>query len=133
MKTSHIILIVILIAAIAVIISTVYKSDTYSNFTEAAKNPAKEVQILGSLMKDQPILFDTLNGGRMSFFMKDDEGTTAKVVYAGARPQDFEKLDQVVIIGHWQDSIFNAGSLLLKCPSKYKENKPETFGDKKFE
>jgi len=132
MKTSHIILIVILIAAIAVILSTVYKSDTYSDFKQAIAAPDKEVQIIGTLIKDKPVVFDTVSGARLSFFMNDDKGNPAKVVYAGAKPQDFEKLEQVVIIGQWQDSIFNAGTLLLKCPSKYKENKPEEFGRKEF-
>ncbi len=132
MKTSHIIIIIILIAAIAVIISTVYKSDTYSDFKEAAAAPNKEVQIIGTLIKDKPIVFDTIQGSRFSFYMKDDQGNPAKVVYNGSKPQDFLKLEQVVVIGCWQDSIFSASSLLLKCPSKYKENKPEEFGDKEF-
>jgi cytochrome c-type biogenesis protein CcmE len=132
MKTSHLILIIILIAAIAVIISTVYKSDTYSNFKEAAAKPEKEVQIIGTLIKEKPIIFDTLNGTRFSFFMNDDKGNPAKVVYAGSRPQDFDKLEQVVVIGHWEDSLFRANSLLLKCPSKYKADKPEEFGEKEF-
>jgi cytochrome c-type biogenesis protein CcmE len=132
MKTSHLIIIIILVAAIAVIISTVYKSDTYSDFKEAAEDPAREVQIIGTLMREKAVVADTLMGSRLSFFMKDDKGMPAKVVYNGSKPQDFDKLQQVVVIGNWEDSIFRASSLLLKCPSKYKENKPEEFGDKEF-
>lgn len=133
MKTSHLIFIVILVVAIAVIISTVFKTDTYSNFKEARKNPGLELQIIGKPDKGRPVVYDTLSGGRFSFFMKDDKGNDSKVVYFGERPRDFEKLDQVVVIGHWQDSIFAAGSLLLKCPSKYKDNKPEEFGRTEFD
>jgi cytochrome c-type biogenesis protein CcmE len=133
MKTSHIIIIVVLIAAIGIIISTVYKADTYSNFKEAALHPEKELQIIGSSVKDKPVVFDTIAGTHFSFYMKDDKGNISKVVYNGAKPQDFEKLEQVVVIGKWEDSLFRASSLLLKCPSKYNDKKvPEKFDQKKF-
>ncbi len=132
MKTSHLIIVLLLIIALAVIFTTVFKSDTYSDFKQARKNPGQEVQIIGHLIKDKPMIMDTLNGPRFRFYMTDNHGDTARIFYPGARPQDFIKLQQVVVIGHWQDSLFLASSLLLKCPSKYKDDKPESFGSTNF-
>ena len=65
--------------------------------------------------------------------MIDDKGIEKKVVYNSAKPQDFEKSDQVVVVGRMNGDEFQASSLLLKCPSKYNdEKKPEKFDTKKF-
>jgi cytochrome c-type biogenesis protein CcmE len=133
MKTSHILLIILLMAAIGVIISMVFKADTYSDFAEAKNKPGQDLQIIGSHVSDKPSVFDTIGGAHFSFYMKDDKGNTAKVVYRGAKPQDFDKLEQIVVIGQWRDSIFAASSLLLKCPSKYNNaKKPEEFSNREF-
>jgi cytochrome c-type biogenesis protein CcmE len=65
--------------------------------------------------------------------MTDQKGAERMVTYKGAKPQDFEKSEQVVVIGKIVDDKFEASSLLLKCPSKYNEDKkPDSFGDKSF-
>jgi cytochrome c-type biogenesis protein CcmE len=57
------------------------------------------------------------------------------VIYSGAKPQDFEKPAQLVVIGCMSgDSVFKAKSLLMQCPSKYNDKKkPENFSDKEFD
>jgi cytochrome c-type biogenesis protein CcmE len=132
MKTSHIIILIILIAAIAVVITTVYSGDTYSDFNEAKANPGREVQIIGTRAGTDSTASDSIPALTFSFEMKDDKGTIARVVYEGSKPRDFEKLQQIVIIGKWENDHFRASSLLLKCPSKYKADKPESFGEKTF-
>jgi cytochrome c-type biogenesis protein CcmE len=65
--------------------------------------------------------------------MTDEQGEECLVVYLGAKPQDFEKSEQVVIIGAMKGDVFEASGLLLKCPSKYNDNdRPEKFGEKQF-
>ena len=56
--------------------------------------------------------------------MYDCNGTEMKVVYSGVKPTDFEKADQMVVSGSVSDTVFVAKTLLLKCPSKYNNNKP---------
>ena len=66
--------------------------------------------------------------------MTDQKGVERLVTYKGAKPQDFEKSEQVVVIGKIENDAFLASSLLLKCPSKYNdEKKPDSFGDKSFD
>ena len=65
--------------------------------------------------------------------MSDEKGLIKQVVYKGTKPQDFEKSEQVVVMGKMEGETFKASSLLLKCPSKYNNNKkPESFGSKEF-
>jgi len=133
MKTIHIIIILIMVLIMAVVITTLSDSGTYSTFAEAAKNPGMELHIIGKLDRSTPIDYDVFKDpNRFSFFMVDGNGDKIKVVYHNSKPQDFEKSEKVVVIGAMEGDQFVASSLLLKCPSKYKEEKPTKFSEKKF-
>ncbi len=134
MKPAHIILLIFIITAIGVVISLFVNANPYSDFTTAAHQPGKEFQIIGKLLKEKPIQYESeKDANSFTFFMADEKGTESKVVFKGAKPQDFEKSEQVVVIGKMQDSLFIGSKLLLKCPSKYNdESKPEAFDTKSF-
>ncbi|MFW6222019.1 MAG: cytochrome c maturation protein CcmE [Bacteroidota bacterium] len=63
-----------------------------------------------------------------TFYMFDDEKNESKVLYMGSKPRDFEKLDQVVLIGSYNGEVFTASDLLMKCPSKYNADEFESTG-----
>lgn len=120
MKKTHIVLIAFMVVALATIVSLVYEADTYSSFKDAKENSGKEFHIIGNLDIDEPIEESIADNTLMlTFSMIDDKGYSSKVHYLGAKPTDFEKADQIVLIGKYEDGIFLASSLLLKCPSKY--------------
>ncbi|MBW6497755.1 MAG: cytochrome c maturation protein CcmE [Bacteroidales bacterium] len=132
MKKTHIIALIFIVVAIGAIISTVYNADTYASFEEARKHPGREFHIIGELLKDKPIEERVVgNSLLLTFFMTDNQGGESMVHYQGARPQDFEKSDQVVLIGKFEGEQFIATSLLLKCPSKYNPDDLE-MGDTTF-
>ncbi len=120
MKKTHIIALVFVVMALGAIISTVYNADTYSSFSEARAQAGRDHHIIGTLVRDKNIE-ETVDDGRlvMRFYMTDSKGEESLVTYYGSKPQDFEKSDQVVLIGRYEGSAFIASSLLLKCPSKY--------------
>jgi len=134
MKAIHIIIILVLVVAIAIVITTLSDSSTYSDFGEASKKPGKEYHIIGMLVRNKPIEYDAQkNANQFSFYMIDEKGIEKKVIYNKPKPQDFEKSEKVVIIGSMKNDEFQATSLLLKCPSKYKADRtPEKFGEKKY-
>jgi cytochrome c-type biogenesis protein CcmE len=134
MKTIHIIIILLLVIIIAVVITTVSDSSTYSDFTEAGKTPGRELHIIGKLDRAKPFEYDArVNANLFVFYMIDAKGIEKQVVYNNAKPHDFEKSEKVVVIGKMQGDTFIAKSLLLKCPSKYNDQKnPTKFGEKKF-
>jgi cytochrome c-type biogenesis protein CcmE len=120
MKKTHIAALIFVVIAIAAVITTVYDADTYSDFAQARQYPGRQFHIIGDLVQDMPIEEKIENNVLIfSFFLKDRNGDQEKVLYLGGRPQDFEKLDQVVMIGRFENDAFLASQLLLKCPSKY--------------
>ena len=56
-------------------------------------------------------------------FQIADEGGVLPVVYRGTRPDMFRDGAEIVIEGQYSytQGVFEAQSLLLKCPSKYQE------------
>lgn len=125
MKKSSIIGLVVIAIAIAVVISTYTNTSTYGNFTEAKKN-GTSLQVVGHLNKEKPLYYDaTKDANYFSFYMKDKEGKECKVVFIGTKPQDFERSEQIVLTGKMKGSEFLASKILMKCPSKYTQDKLE--------
>ena len=56
-----------------------------------------------------------------SFYVVDNNQEEHKVVLLAAKPQDFELSEQIVITGEMRDDVFMASDMLMKCPSKYKD------------
>ena len=59
MKKTHILVLVFVVAAIGVIISLFANTSTYTDFSAAIENPGKEFHVIGKLVKDKPIVYDT--------------------------------------------------------------------------
>jgi cytochrome c-type biogenesis protein CcmE len=53
--------------------------------------------------------------------MVDDNKEERKVILDQGKPQDFELSEQIVLTGKMKDDEFIASEILLKCPSKYKD------------
>lgn len=134
MKTTHIILILIVIVIVAVVVSTFSDSSTYADFGQAAKHPGREYRVIGTLSKDKEIRYDPkTNANLLTFYLIDGKGAERKVEYHNSKPRDFERSEKVVVVGQMKGDVFVASEMLLKCPSKYNDNKtPEAFGEKRF-
>ena len=119
MKKVHIIGIVIIAIALAAIVSTISSSSTYATFSEAGKNPTTVYHVVGKLDKSKPYDYHPeTNTDIFGFYMTDNEGVEHKVLLNKTKPQDFEKSEQIVIIGKMKDDAFIASDILMKCPSK---------------
>src|SRR6201991_4277045 len=125
MKKGSILGIVGIAVAIAVIISTYSKSSTYGSFKEAAATNAT-LQIVGHLNKSKELFYDaTKDANYFSFYMKDNKGEERKVIFTGTKPEDFERSEQLVLTGTMVGNEFHASKILMKCPSKYTQDKLE--------
>ncbi len=126
MKKLHIIGIIIIAIAIGVIFVSLKNTSRYANFTEATANPDTEFHVVGKLDKNLPQLYDPkINPDEFSFSMIDNNGVEKQVVLHKSRPQDFEKSEQIVLIGKMKDGAFHANDILMKCPSKYNDANPQ--------
>jgi cytochrome c-type biogenesis protein CcmE len=126
MKKIHILGIVVIAVAIGVIFTSLQSSATYSDFAEATSNPDTEYHVVGKLDKTVPVQYDPkINADECSFMMKDNKGIEKRVILHKSVPQDFQKSEQIVLIGKMQGDEFHANDILMKCPSKYNDGKPQ--------
>jgi cytochrome c-type biogenesis protein CcmE len=126
MKKSHIIALVIIALAIGAILTTVSDSSTYASFSTAAEHPHKTYHVVGKLNKEKPQDYSPqVDADLFSFFLVDNEGKERKVILHKAKPQDFDKSEQIVVVGKMKDDQFEASDVLMKCPSKYSNPKEE--------
>ena len=136
MKLSHIIGIIVIAVAIGVIASTAGDASVYTNFStaqELAKNGSDDqVHVVGKVQKDaQGQITDMLynpavDANHFEFTLVDNNDRAQKVVYNSPKPQDFERSEQIVVIGNMAGDHFQCNKILLKCPSKYQDGTLET-------
>jgi cytochrome c-type biogenesis protein CcmE len=125
MKKTHIIGIIIIALAIGMIVSSLVSTSKYATFKESAQNEGSEFHIVGKWNKEKGCAYDPQKDPNLCvFYMTDNEGMERKVLLHNTKPQDFEKSEQVVVIGKTDGGDFNASQTLVKCPSKYNDNKP---------
>jgi len=124
MKKTHLALLVVIAVLIGFIISVASSSSTYKTFSTASSNTERDFQIVGHLVKEKPIVYEPeQDANRFSFFLKDNDGQVKQVIFHGGKPQDFERSEQIVLTGRMNGDEFMATKLLMKCPSKYTNNK----------
>jgi cytochrome c-type biogenesis protein CcmE len=131
MKKSHILAIVIIAVAIGIIISTAGDASTYVNFDQAYQMAStgndNQIHVVGALRKDAEGhvigLEKSEDNLSFSFTLIDDTQKEQKVYYNEPMPPDFTRSEKVVVIGGYQKNVFIAKKILLKCPSKYQEQK----------
>lgn len=121
MKKIHIIAILMIVAAIALLVSAADDMSTYATFDQAEKS-GERVKIAGQLSKDKEMYYKPEEDPNyFSFYIRDTEGEERKVVLLAAKPQDFELSEQIVLTGRMKGEAFVATDMLMKCPSKYKD------------
>lgn len=126
MKKLHIVGIIIIAVAIGVIFASLRNTASYADFAEAISNQDKEFHVVGKLNKDLPQVYEpTINPDEFSFTMIDNKGISKNVVLHKSKPQDFDKSEQLVLIGKMQGETFHANDILMKCPSKYNSGTPQ--------
>lgn len=125
MKRTHIIGIIVIALAIGAIMSTLSDSSTYASFAEAFDNPGKEYHVVGQLNKEAAMSYDPqADANLFTFAMVDNSGREERVHFRGSKPQDFERSEQIVLVGRYNGEVFEASKLLMKCPSKYEDGQP---------
>jgi len=121
MKKVYIIAGIMIAVAVSLFVMAQDDLSTYATISQAVESGSR-VKIAGQLAKDMEMLYDPVEDPNLfTFYIRDDEGATQKVVLLQAKPQDFELSEQVVLTGRMQEDAFVATDVLMKCPSKYKD------------
>ena len=127
MKKIHVLGIIFIAVAIGAIFTTLSTpfTSTYASFAEAASETGREFHVVGKLNKDKKQIYEPkVNPNLFTFYMVDNKGAECEVILHKNKPQDFERSEQIVLIGKMQNQVFEASDILMKCPSKYNDGKP---------
>ncbi len=123
MKKIHILLLVLVAGAIAVLLSFMTDLTTYDTIASARNKQGKYVHLIAKLDKTQPVEYDAIkNPNACAFTVVDSLGNTAKVRSNSPKPPELEQSERIVLKGRMNGNEFECDNILLKCPSKYKDD-----------
>ncbi|MCK5743988.1 MAG: cytochrome c maturation protein CcmE [Caldisericia bacterium] len=93
---------------------TPYTQDFY-----VAKS-GERVQVWGKIDKDSIV--------GNEFDLVDSSGSKLEVFLKGQMPANIDHANSCVVTGVWENGLFKAESILLKCPSKYEDSEEAESG-----
>lgn len=126
MKKTHIIILVGIAALIVGLLAYSVDFSTYDTVDSARQKQGIFVHLIAKLDKSRPIEYDPVkNPNYLTFYAIDSIGGQTKVVYRNSKPNDLEKSERIVMKGKMQADYFECNDILLKCPSKYKDDKDQ--------
>ncbi|MBK9249866.1 MAG: cytochrome c maturation protein CcmE [Ignavibacteria bacterium] len=92
----------------------------YTNL-EVAKTNGRKVQVKGVWVKEKGAEYNSATN-QFTFTMHDENKQEVKVIFEGARPNNFDIAESIVVKGRYEGGEFHASDILTKCPSKYEGN-----------
>ncbi|MBO9572265.1 MAG: cytochrome c maturation protein CcmE [Chitinophagaceae bacterium] len=126
MKKVHVVMLVAIAAVIALLVSFMGDLSTYETLASAKQKEGKSVTVIAKLDKTSPIIYDPArNANFTSFHVTDSLGNRARVEYYFEKPYDMEKSERIVLKGKMKGDVFEItrkDGILIKCPSKYKDD-----------
>lgn len=124
MKTSSIVILVAIAAAIGAILMYSVDFSTYDTIGSAKEKQGQYVHLIAKLDKSKPIEYDALKDPNyLTFYATDSLGGSTQVVFRDVKPAELEQSERVVLKGTMNGDVFECDNILLKCPSKYKDEK----------
>lgn len=122
MKKLHIIILLFIAAGIGVLLSFANDLTTYDTVKSARDKEGKFIHLIAKLDKSQPVEYDAIkNPNYLKFVAIDTLGESTPVVYLNSKPTDFERSERLVLKGTMKSNYFECREILMKCPSKYKD------------
>jgi cytochrome c-type biogenesis protein CcmE len=122
MKKTHLVILLLIAIAIAVLLSFMGDVTTYDTVTSAKEKPGKFVHLIAKLEKSSLQYDPVTNPNLLLFTAVDSIGNSIKVVYHNTKPTDLETSERLVLKGRVEGDHFECKDILLKCPSKYKDD-----------
>jgi cytochrome c-type biogenesis protein CcmE len=123
MKPAYIIAAFILVASMAVTLYTFTGSiATHVTIPQAVAMPGQNVQIPGRIVKGSDNFNPIKKELRFDVTSMDGKNRIT-IVYKQPKPENFDSATSVEAAGQCRDGVFYATNLLVKCPSKYNDEK----------
>ena len=119
MKVGQIVAVVLALLGLGVVVSAfLLNASPYVGIAEAKASRADNLHVIADLRKETV----SASGSEVSFMVSDKDGNQMPVVYRGAPPGNMGEATEIVVVGGMQGETFVARKLILKCPSKYKQD-----------
>ena len=123
MKRIQIIVLVAIAAVVACLMIFMKDLSTYDSIASAKSKPGKFVHLIAKLDRTRPVEYDPVKDPNfVSFYAIDSMGSETRVIYRNAKPTELEHSERVVLKGKMNGDVFECKEILLKCPSKYKDD-----------
>ena len=125
MKKSHIAALVLIAIAIGALISMMTDVTGYETIASAKQKQGKTVTVIAKLDKNTISYNPATDPNYLTFEATDTLGDRMKVAYYYEKPYDMEKSERVVLKGKIENGVFeihDQKGILIKCPSKYKDD-----------
>src|SRR5688572_29085243 len=107
MKKIHIILLILVVAAISGMSFFIKDLTTYETFASDGKKDGRFIVVKVKLDKNTPIEYDQLkNPNLTTFYAIDQDGKRSQVVYKNAKPTDIEKSEGLDLNGYMREGYF---------------------------
>jgi cytochrome c-type biogenesis protein CcmE len=129
MKKTHIILLVFIAGAIALLISLLNTGSTYDTIAEAKAKPGKFVHVAVRRDTAKTVEYDQLKDPNYLSFHAvavDTSKETMRVVYRGGPIENLMISERLILKGKYENDHFECQEVQSKCPSKYKESMKPT-------
>ena len=129
MKKIHIVLLVMIAGAIAVLLTFLKTASTYESIAEAKAKPGKFVHVAVKLDKSLPVEYDAKKDANyLSFYAVsiDSSNQKMKVIYRNGEIPNLMISERLVLKGKYENDHFECKDVQTKCPSKYKETMKPT-------
>lgn len=117
--------VVALVAMTGVVVAFMSNASPYVTIAEAKQLKSDRMHLAGDILKETVVTDYKANEVR--FQVKDVNGDQILIVHRGEMPANMSSATKVVAIGGVEGDRFISKQLLLKCPSRYEEEKK---GDK---
>ncbi|MFM7770939.1 MAG: cytochrome c maturation protein CcmE [Bacteroidota bacterium] len=123
MKKLQIVILVVIALSIAGLLTLTKDITTYDSIASARKKDGRFVHLIAKLDRSEPVVYDPIKDPNyLSFYAIDSLGYRTQVVYRNSKPSELEHSDRVVLKGQMKGEVFECKEILLKCPSKYKDD-----------
>lgn len=93
----------------------------YMDFQQAQAT-GSSAHVVGNWVKDRNFSYDR-ERNVFSFYMADETGAVRLVNYPNPKPANFEDAERLVVEGYTDGDVFVAKHILVKCPSKYNDER----------
>jgi cytochrome c-type biogenesis protein CcmE len=90
----------------------------YASFAEVT--PGERATVVGDSVLAQKY---SRSENVFRFRLRDEAGSVKWVSYPAPKPANFDRAEKIVVSGMMREGAFHAEDILVKCPSKYKQNR----------